>query len=76
MTATRKKATNLSLDADLVAEAKELGVPLSAAAEAGVRQAVQDIKQAQWVKQNKDSLDSYNAWIERNGLPLEKARMF
>ena len=39
---SRRKATNLSLEPDLVAEARRLGVNLSRAAEDGIRRAVRD----------------------------------
>ena len=41
-----KKATNLSLSEDLIAEAKELGINLSQAAETGLAKAVADEKVA------------------------------
>jgi antitoxin CcdA len=71
-----RKATNLTLDATLVAEAKELGVSLSRAAEDGVRAAVRKAKEEAWLLENAEALAAANDWVEKNGLPLAKYRMF
>ncbi len=69
---SKKKATNLSLDQQLLEDARALGVNISAAAEEGVREAWQRA----WVKQNQDAIEASNRWVEENGLPLAKYRMF
>lgn len=74
--AGRKKPTNLSLDAALVAEAGEYDVNLSQAAEAGVREAVRAAKAEAWKRENAEAIRSSNEWVEKNGLPLAKHRMF
>ncbi|MGB0506495.1 MAG: type II toxin-antitoxin system CcdA family antitoxin [Pikeienuella sp.] len=71
-----KKPTNLSLDQDLVQDARTFGVNLSQAAESGLRQAVQEAKATAWKLENADALSSSNDWVEENGLPLEKYRLF
>ena len=71
-----RKATNLSMDPELLAEARELGVNLSRAAEAGLREAVHAAKAEAWKRENREALDSSNAWAEANGLPLAKHRPF
>ena len=71
-----KKPTNLTLDPGLLSEARTYGVNLSQAAEAGLRQAVQDAKAAAWKRENAEALRSSNRWVEENGLPLEKYRPF
>ncbi|UWQ61083.1 type II toxin-antitoxin system CcdA family antitoxin (plasmid) [Leisingera caerulea] len=71
-----KKPTNLSLDQGLLREARSFGVNLSQAAEAGVRQAVQEAKAAAWKRENAKALESSNEWVDQHGLPLEKFRPF
>ena len=71
-----KKSVNLSLDADLVDEARALGLTLSRAAEAGLRAAVREEKGRRWLEENAEAIRSSNEWVEKNGLPLEKYRMF
>ena len=71
-----RKATNLSLNADLLAEAKALSVNVSRAAETGIHQAVRAEKERRWIEENREALESSRAWVEKNGLPLAKYRMF
>jgi antitoxin CcdA len=76
MSSPLKKATNLSFDRDLLQEAQGLGINLSRAAEAGVREAVRRAKAAAWERENVQAIASSNAWIEAHGLPLERYRQF
>ena len=71
-----RKPTNLSLDTDLLKEAKILGINVSRSAEAGIAEAVKLRKQENWLKDNAQALASSNAYIEANGLPLAKHRQF
>ena len=71
-----RRATNLHLEADLVDEARSLGVNLSRAAEAGLRRAVAEEKARRWREENHEAMLSCNAWVEEHGLPLAKYRMF
>lgn len=76
-TAARKKTpTNVSLDAELVAEAKELGVSISQASNRGLEEAVKKARAERWLEENREALEDYNRWVEANGLPLEKYRLF
>ena len=68
--------TNVSLDAELVAEAKALGVSISQASNRGLEEAVRAARAEHWLEENKAALESSNAWVETNGLPLEKYRLF
>lgn len=70
------RPTNVSLDATLVTEAKALGVSISQASNQGLEQAVKKARSERWLEENREALDSYNAWVEKNGLPLEKYRLF
>lgn len=72
----RTKPTNVSLDAALVEEAKALGVSISQASNRGLEEAVKKARADKWLEENREALDSYNAWVEKNGLPLEKHRLF
>ncbi|NYS26835.1 type II toxin-antitoxin system CcdA family antitoxin [Rhodobacteraceae bacterium 2376] len=71
-----KRATNLTIDPVLLDEARGLNINLSATFEASLREAVRKEKAARWLEENRAALDGYNAWIEQNGLPLEKYRQF
>lgn len=74
--ARTKKPANLSIDAELLAEARGLKINLSAAAEEGLQRAVSSAKAEAWKRENAAALESSNRWVEENGLPLEKYRQF
>jgi antitoxin CcdA len=66
----------VTLDAALVAEAKELGVSISQASSRGLEQAVKQARAERWLEENKDSLDAYNTYLAEHGWPLAKYRLF
>lgn len=74
--APARKSTNLTLAVRLVAEARELGVNVSQAAEVGIAAAVAGRRQQRWLDENRDALESSNAFVEQHGLPLAKYRNF
>lgn len=71
-----RKPANLSLDQSLLAEARALGINLSRAAEAGLRQAVREAQAEQWRRDNANALAASNAWVQDNDLPLARHRLF
>jgi len=71
-----RKPTNLSLDRELLREAKALGINVSRSAEVGIEAAVRGQKQANWLEENAAALNSSNAYVEANGLPLSQYRQF
>lgn len=73
---TTRRPTNLSIDSELLNIAKEVGVNISRSAEVGIQQAVKSKLREVWLQENKEALLSSNAFIEENGLPLEKFRAF
>ena len=71
-----RRATNLSLDAGLLEEARALGVNLSRACERGLAEQVALARSDRWREDNAAAIDGSNAFIERNGLPLASNRLF
>ncbi|MFT4013981.1 MAG: type II toxin-antitoxin system CcdA family antitoxin [Paracoccus sp. (in: a-proteobacteria)] len=71
-----RKPANLSLDPALLAQARALGINLSRAAEAGLRDAVRKAQSEEWRRDNAPALAASNAWVEENGLPLAPHRPF
>lgn len=71
-----KKATNVSLTERLLVEAKALQINVSQAAEAGLAQAVAERRAELWQQENRAAIESSNEFVERQGLPLAKYRMF
>ena len=72
----QRKSTNLSLDARLIAEAKDLDINISRVAELGIAQAVAEEKARLWKIENREALESWNRYVEEHGLPLAKYRQF
>ncbi|BBF70445.1 type II toxin-antitoxin system CcdA family antitoxin [Sphingomonas bisphenolicum] len=71
-----RKATNLSLDVDLVADAKALGINLSRTCEDALRSEIASARRRQWKEDNAAGIAASNAYVEQHGLPLEKYRRF
>lgn len=72
----QRKATNLSLDQALIAEAKELEINVSRVAEEAIADAVRAEKNRRWKEENREAMESSNEWVRKNGLPLAKYRLF
>jgi antitoxin CcdA len=75
-TQSRKRATNVSLSAHLLDEAKELGVTVSQACEKGLVVELKKAREAKWLLENRGAMESWNDWVETNGLPLAEYRQF
>ena len=71
-----RRSTSLTLDRDLLDQARELGVNISRAAEAGVAAAVKAERARRWKIDNAEAVAAYNKWIEENGIPLAQYRKF
>lgn len=71
-----RRPANLSIDGELLDAAKELGVNVSRAAEAGIEDAVRKARGEKWLEENREALEEYNEYVRKHGLPLAKYRMF
>lgn len=72
----QKKATNLSLNSDLLAQAKSLKINLSATLEKSLSEEVQKRKEQLWLKENKAAIEEFNARVEEHGVFGENYRVF
>lgn len=71
-----KKPTNVSLNAELVEEARKLGINVSEACQTGLAAEVKKAREAAWQEENRAAIESWNEYTRKNGLPLAKYRMF
>jgi len=71
-----KRAVNLSLNAQVLDKARELGMNLSATVDALLAEEVRKRYWERWNEENKEAIAHYNARIEREGLPLARYRTF
>ncbi|KYJ86575.1 type II toxin-antitoxin system CcdA family antitoxin [Sulfurovum riftiae] len=62
-----KKATNLSVNSDLLRQAKEYGINLSATFEKSLEEMVRKEKEKRWLEENKEAIDAYNERIKKYG---------
>ena len=72
----KRRAANLSVDADLLREAKEFQIKLSQLFEAALREAVRLRKAEKWREENHAAIDSYNEHIARHGVFGDDLRSF
>ncbi len=73
---TVRKPTNVSLDRALVEEARALGINISQACEQGIAQQVAKQRAERWLDESRAAIESSNAYVEANGLPLARFRQF
>ncbi len=71
-----KRAANLSVDADLLDEAKDMKINLSQTLEEALHKKIRAQQGEQWLKENREAIESSNKWVEEHGLPLAKYRQF
>ena len=64
----RKKPTNLSLNRDLLQQARELRINLSQTLERCLAQMLLDEKRRVWREENQEAIDAYNRRIEKQGV--------
>lgn len=71
-----KKATNLSINKDLLAEARDLKINLSATLEEALQKKIREKRRKQWLEENKEALKACNELADRHGLFSDKYRVF
>ena len=75
-TAAPKKATNLSINADLLRQAKELNINLSQTLEQHLAERVREVRRQQWLAENKGAIAEYNQRVESQGVFSDGLRSF
>ncbi|GLU38351.1 type II toxin-antitoxin system CcdA family antitoxin [Pseudomonas sp. NBRC 100443] len=71
-----KKATNLSLNSDLLKQARELDVNLSAVLEEALADVVRERLWQRWLEQNRQAIDAYNQHVDGAGVFADDLRSF
>ncbi len=74
--AAPKKSANLSINADLLQQAKKLNINLSQTLEQHLAEIVRQAQRSQWLAENKDALDEYNRRVESRGTFSDGLRRF
>jgi antitoxin CcdA len=71
-----KKAVNLSIDAEHVAEAKAAGTNISALLEKALSEDLRERRWQKWRNENRVANEAYNRFVEEHGLLSDEWRNF
>ncbi|PWQ94599.1 type II toxin-antitoxin system CcdA family antitoxin [Leucothrix arctica] len=71
-----KKATNLSINSDLLSRARSLNINLSSTLESVLKQLLAEEQAKQWKVENRKAVQAYNHFLEENGCFSDEYRTF
>ena len=71
-----KKPTNLTVNSDLLNQAKKLKVNISSILETALIDTLKQKKRDDWIKENKNAMENYNNDINEYGLFSDELRSF
>jgi antitoxin CcdA len=71
-----KKSTNLSINSDLLRQAKDLQINLSQTLEQRLAEILIDKRRQKWQEENEEAIEAYNRRIEANGAFSDGLREF
>lgn len=71
-----KRSANLTVNADLLRRARDLGLNVSAILEAALVEAVRAGAQERWRVENREAIAAYNRVVERDGCFGDGLRTF
>ncbi|MBP7769604.1 MAG: type II toxin-antitoxin system CcdA family antitoxin [Aliarcobacter sp.] len=72
----KKKATNITINSDLLAKAKKYKINISANVEKILEEIIKQYEIKNWEKENKEAIDSYNQRISEHGVFSDGLRSF
>ena len=72
----KKKATNISINSDLLEKAKKYKINISANVEKTLEEIIKQYEIKNWEKENKEAIDSYNQRISEQGVFSDGLRSF
>ena len=75
-TSAPKRPTNVSVNEDLLAKARDLGVNLSQTLEEGLKVRLAEERRKRWLEDNKAAFAACNDHFEKYGLWSDGLRMF
>lgn len=71
-----KRATNVSIRVDLLDDAREAGVNLSATLERALAEELASLKRARWREENREAIAAYNEYVDGHGAFSDGIRSF
>ena len=71
-----KRATNLSINSDLLEKAKSYKINLSKSFERYLNELVKEYEERQWKKENFEAIEEFNKRVEKRGVFSDELRRF
>lgn len=71
-----KKPTNLTINSDLLAQARNMKINVSSTLENALAEVLKQKKQETWLSENSQAISSYNEKISEYGLFSDEMRTF
>lgn len=71
-----RKSANLSINADLLQQAKQLNINLSQTLEQQLTEIIRQAQRNKWLIDNQNAMDDYNRRIEKSGTFSDGLRRF
>jgi antitoxin CcdA len=71
-----KKATNLSINRDLLEKARDCGINLSAVLEETLIATLQREHRKRWLEENREAIETYNRFVDEYGVFSDGLRSF
>lgn len=71
-----KKATNLSINSDLLSQAKHLHINISAVLESALAERVKQEKRKAWLEENGEAIAIYNKTVSETGAFSDTLKTF
>lgn len=72
----KKKATNISINSDLLEKAKQYKINISANVEKTLEALIYEYEKANWEEQNRVAIEDYNKRVKKEGLFSDHFRSF
>ena len=71
-----KKAVNVSINSDLLRQARELKVNLSQTLETQLERLIREERARRWQEQNREAIEAHNRFVEKHGVFSDRLRRF
>lgn len=69
-----KKPTNVSINSELLMDARKFGLNLSAELEERLIETLRRRRAEQWLRDNREAIQAYNKFVEENGIWSDEFR--
>ena len=71
-----RKAVNLSIDSDLLRQARAMKINLSRTLEEKLEQLVREERARRWQEENREAIGAHNRYVEQYGVFSDRLRKF